>query len=71
MTCPKCKEATVETPNGIHLNPRAGRLGRLLKDGTELSADEIRNPAIRGYYPHHCPPASKTTTKQSSQDSLF
>lgn len=71
MTCPSCGGDTAITPSGIHLNPQAGRMGRLLKDGTELTADDIRNPGVRGYYPHHCPPATKTPTKQSNQDSLF
>lgn len=71
MTCPTCGGQTLDTPGG-HLNPQSGRLGRHARDGVELTADEIRDPAVRGYYPHHCPPQSKTPTNaKPSQDSLF
>lgn len=69
MTCPTCNEPTIVTPAGNHLNPKPGRLGRVGKDGIELTPDDIRHPSIRGYYPHHCP--TITTPKQSNQDSLF
>lgn len=71
MTCPTCRGPTIETPAG-HLNPQPGRLGRHARDGVQLTPDQIRDKTIRGYYPHYCPPASKTTTTaKPSQDSLF
>lgn len=72
MTCPDCGGQTIDTPAG-HLNPQPGRLGRHARDGVELTPDEIRDRAVRGYYPHHCPPATtrKPTTASTSQDSLF
>lgn len=72
MTCPSCGEPTLDTPTG-HLNPTPGRLGRHNHDGTEQTPDEIRSPAVRGYYPHHCPPpgATKPTAKRADQGSLF
>lgn len=60
MTCPSCGGPTLETPTGLHLNPVSGRMGRVLKDGTNLTSDDIRNPAVRGYYHHFCPPTSTT-----------
>lgn len=70
MTCPSCGKPTIVTPAGNHLNPQGGRLGRTGRDGIELTPDEIRNTAIRGYYPHHCTP-STTTAAPTSQDALF
>lgn len=68
--CETCGESVIDTPAGVVLNPQPGRLGRHLKDGSALSGDEIRDPAIRGYYEHHCT-TRKTPTRTSTQDALF
>lgn len=71
MTCPSCGESTIETPNGLHLNPKRGRMGRVGRDGVELSPDDIRNASVAGYYPHYCLPTSTTKNAPTNQSTLF
>lgn len=37
MNCPTCNQPTLTANNGTILNPKPGRLGRYLKDGTTLT----------------------------------
>lgn len=71
--CPTCDQPVVRLDNGLVLNPKPGRLGRHLKDGTRLTGDQIRDPFIPGYYEHRCLPQDlqRTTTAKPNQDSLF
>lgn len=70
-TCPTCHEPVLQLDNGTTLNPKPGRLGRHLKDGTLLSGDQIRDPAIRGYYEHQCLPANTRPKQPQPEQTLF
>lgn len=73
MNCPTCGQPILTADNGLTLNPKPGRLGRFLKDGTTLTGNQIRTPGMRAYYQHHCLPGNtKTNTKQSQpEQTLF
>lgn len=68
-TCPTCHEDVIDLDDGTRLNPKPGRLGRHLKDGSILTPDQIRDPFIPGYYEHHCLPRKTATaaTKKHHQ----
>lgn len=71
--CPNCAADVLTTPAGMLLNPAPGRMGLHLKDGTQLTGDQIRSPGVRGYYQHQCLPSStkKQPASPSNQGELF
>lgn len=71
-TCPACGADTITTPGGTHLNPTRSRVARHLPDGTELTPDQQRNPAIRAHFPHYCTPTTTPPQRPApEQTALF
>lgn len=72
MTCPRCGADTIEA-GGRHLQPAKSRVGRYLKDGTELTIDQLREGNLRGHPLHYCPAKRPTADAlhQPDQGILF